>query len=121
MLSKKENEVMKAVYTLCADRGTCLVSPWEIINLLPPKSGYNEEKLYRVLKALQLDDYFEMISSERKGERMYVITLHQSGKAYPRGSIQVRRSIMFKVALSLGGAVLAFIAGLILRTIFNVK
>lgn len=121
MLNKRENEVMNAVYTLCYGKQCCLVSPWEIINLLPPKSGYTDEKLDKILRALQLDDYFEMISSERKGEKMYVITLHANGLAYKRSGVQVRRNIFYKIVLSIGGAVLAFIAGVVLRAIFKVN
>lgn len=120
MLNKRENEVMKAVYTLCRGKQACLVSPWEIINLLPPKRKYTEEQLDRTLNALQLDDYFDMISSERKGEKMYVITLHANGLAYKRNGVQVKRSILFKIALSVGGAIFAFIAGIILKAIFRV-
>ena len=69
MLSKKESEVMQAVFSLCSGEGRCLVAPADLLNQLPPKEKYTEEKLEKILRALELDDYFEIISSDRKGEK----------------------------------------------------
>lgn len=68
-LNKKEDEVMNAVFTLANGKESFLVSPFEIIALLPPKASYDEEKLEGVLRALELDGYFELIFSDRKGEK----------------------------------------------------
>ncbi len=121
MLTKSESAVMEAVYTLCGSRQVCLVSPWEILNLLPSKSKITEERLDKILNALQMDEYFEMISSDRKGEKMYVITLRPLGVAFKRSSVQNKRAIVYKIILSVGGAVLAFVAGAILRALFHVN
>lgn len=120
MLNRREKLVMNAVYTLCRNKQVCLVSPWEILNLLPPKQKFNEEKLDKILRELQMDDYFEMISSERKGEKMYVITLHPDGLAFKRSGVQEKRKIYNKLWLSLLGAAVAFVAGVLLRVIFKV-
>lgn len=50
---------------------------------------------------------------------MYVITLHANGVAYKRTSIQMKRSIAFKVALSVAGAIITFVVGRILVGIFS--
>ena len=50
---------------------------------------------------------------------MYVITLHRNGEAYRRDAQQMRRGIVFRIALSAAGAVVAFLVGLLLRTIFS--
>ena len=118
MLSKRENEVMNAVYSLCHERGVCLISPAELIALLPVRKGYTEEKLDEVLNELALDDYFELLSSERKGEKMYVLSLRSKGQAYRRCSLQQRRDVAVKMLLAVASAVVAFVVGLILRRIF---
>ena len=69
MLNRRESEVMQAVYSLCREDGRCLVAPADLLKLLPKKEKCTEEKLEKILKALELDDYFEMISSDRKGEK----------------------------------------------------
>ena len=88
------------------------------MKLLPKKEKCTEEKLEKILKALELDDYFEMISSDRKGEKMYVITLHPNGFAFKRSSVQMRRDLFFKVSWTILSAILAFLVGLLMKRIF---
>lgn len=118
MLNKQEHEVMGAVYSLCEGRGVCLVSPSEIIDALPARKKYTEEQVERILSALALDDYFELLSSERKGEKMYVISLHPSGYAFKRCSLQQKRDMALKVGWAIASAVIAFIVGWVLKWIF---
>ena len=96
-LNRKEDEVMNAVFTLANGKDRVLVTPYEIIALLPPKGDWDEEKLERILRALELDGYFELIPSDRKGEKMYVIHLQAAGLAYKRSDYQRKRSIYFKI------------------------
>ena len=96
----------------------CLVSPAEILSALPKKSRCSEERLDRVLRELQLDDYFEMLSSERKGEKMYVITLHAEGRAFKRYSVQMKRDFALKIGWAVTSAVIAFLVGLLMKWIF---
>ncbi len=119
MLNRQENEVMRAVYELCGGRESCLVSPYDILSVLPAKRRYTADKVDSILHSLELDDYFELLESDRKGEKVYVVTLRPNGLAYRRGSVQMRRTIAFRVALSVGGAVLTFLVGLILRSVFS--
>ncbi len=118
MLNKRENEVMRAVYTLCHDKGICLVSPAELLSMLPQKRNFTEVQLEKILDALALDDYFELLSSERKGEKMYVISLHASGYAYKRCSLQQKRDFAVKLAWAISSAIIAFLVGVILKRIF---
>ena len=119
MLNKQENEVMRAVYDMCDGKDSCLVSPLEIMSLLPAKRKYTPQKVEQILRSLELDDYFDLIASDRKGEKMYVITLHPNGIAYKRTAVQMRRNITFKVALSVAGAVITFVVGILLKVIFS--
>ncbi len=119
MLNKQENEVMNAVYEMCDGKESCLVSPYEIMSILPAKREYTPEKVESILRTLELDDYFDLIESDRKGERMYVITLHPNGIAYKRTALQMKRNLAFKVVVSVAGAVITFVVGLILRGIFS--
>lgn len=119
MLNRRESEIMRAVYGLCEGKESCLVSVYEILSMLPGRRGYTAEAVEEILHSLELDDYFDLVSSEHKGERMYVITLHRNGEAYRRDAQQMRRGIVFRIALSAAGAVVAFLVGLLLRTIFS--
>ena len=118
MLNRRESEVMGAVYSLCQEKGICLVSPSELLSLLPPRRKYTEEQVEKILSALALDDYFELLSSERKGEKMFVISLHANGYAYKRCSVQMKRDMTMKLAWAIASAVVAFLVGWLLKKIF---
>ena len=119
MLNKSENEVMAAVYSLCDGTGGCLVSLLDIMSILPAKHKYTPERIEDILNALQCDGYFDLISSERKGEKMYVINLKENGFAYKRTAKQKQRDIAFKIFLAFVGALATFIFGLMLKGIFG--
>ena len=118
MLNKQESEVMRAVYSLCHNDGICLISPSELLAMLPAHKKYTQVKLEKILGSLALDDYFQLLSSERKGEKMYVISLHAGGYAYKRCQLQQKRNTLVKIAWAITSAVIAFAVGWILKKIF---
>lgn len=118
MLSRKEYEIMGAVYTLCSGKEVCLIAPTEILALLSPRRKYTEEQVEKVLGELALDNYFELLASERKGERMYVISLKPNGYAFKRSFAQMRRDAAVKILWAVASAVVAFLVGLVLKRIF---
>ena len=117
MLNKRETEVMNAVYSLCHEKGVCLISPSELLSLLPNPNKYTEESLESILQALSMDDYFELLSSERKGEKMYVISLRANGFAFKRYFAQMRRDAAMKIFWAVASAIVAFAVGLILKAL----
>lgn len=119
MLSKSENAVMKVIYSLCDGCDGCLISPIEILSLLPSKTKYSTEKIDNILQSLMTDGYFDIIYSERKGEKMYVINLKERGVMFQRNEKQKQREIVFKIFLAFIGATATFIFGLILKTLFG--
>ncbi len=118
MLSRVETEVMNRVYALCHEKGVCLVSPTELMAMLPERKSYTEEGVEHILNELALDGYFELLSSERKGEKMYVISLRANGYAYKRGFQQMRRDAAVKIAWAITSAIVAFLVGVLLKRIF---
>ena len=96
----------------------CLIAPAEILALLSPRKKYTEEEVEKVLGELALDDYFELLSSERKGEKMYVISLKPNGCAFKRSFAQLKRDALLKIFWAVASAVVAFLVGLILKRIF---
>ncbi|MBQ9729731.1 MAG: hypothetical protein IJV80_02860 [Clostridia bacterium] len=119
MLSKTENEVMCVVYKLCAGEGRCLIPPKEVLSHFSRKQKpLTEEKLERVLRALELDGYFELLSSDRKGEKMYVITLRAKGYAFRRLYEQEKRRFFLKLGWAVASAAIAFFVGMLLSALF---
>lgn len=109
---------MNAVYEICHEKGVCLVSPMELLAMLPPNKNYTEKQVEEILNELALDDYFELLSSERKGEKMYVISLKANGYAFKRCFAQMRRDAMAKIFWAVASAIVAFLVGVILKRIF---
>ena len=118
MLSKNENEIMSAVFSLCDGTDGCLISPLDILSILPAKKKYSPEIIEDILNSLKRDGYFDLITSERKGEKMYVISLKENGYAFKRNEKQRQRDIAFRIMLGFIGAAATFIFGLILKAIF---
>ena len=109
---------MNRVYELCHERGVCLISPAELLSLLPLRRKYTEEQVEGILQELALDDYFELLSSERKGEKMYVISLRANGYAFKRCFAQRRRDAAAKMLWAVASAIVAFFVGFVLKRIF---
>lgn len=119
MLNRYENDVMRAVYCLCDGTDGCLISPLDIMSILPAGRRYSMQRVDDALNALKTDGYLDIISSERKGEKMYVISLKESGLAFKRQQRQRRQDLLYKIFLALIGAVATFVFGLIFKAIFG--
>ena len=118
MLNKRETEVMNAVFSVCESDGLCLISPKELLSMLPTRRKYTEEALDEILHELALDDYFQLLSTQRKGEKTYVISLHASGLAFKRSSSQHKREAATKLAWAVLSAIVAFLVGVLLKRVF---
>ena len=118
MLSKRETEVMNTVYEISHEKGVCLISPAELLSMLPAGRGYTEAQVEEILNELALDNYFELLSSERKGEKMFVISLRTNGYAFKRCFAQMKRDAAVKMLWAVASAIVAFLVGVILKRIF---
>lgn len=118
-LNKRENEVMGAVYALSGGKERFLAAPYDLLALLPPKADYDEEKLERVLHSLELDGYFDLIASDRKGEKTYVVHMREAGLGFSRSNTQRKRGLYFKLGVAALTGALSFLIGMILRAIFS--
>ena len=118
MLSRRESQVMKRVYALCQEKGICLVTAAELLAGIKHAERWTEQDLERTLLDLKADKYFDLLYSERKGEKTYVITLHDEGFAYPRAELQLRRDFALKMIWAATSAGVAFLVGWLLRHIF---
>ena len=118
-LSKRENAVMGAVFQLSEGKERFLAAPYELLALLPPRLNFDEEKLSRILRSLELDGYFELIESDRKGERVFVIIMHDSGRSYQRSDRQRRRKMYYKIAVTLLCGALSALVGLLVKSLLG--
>lgn len=119
MLNRCENDVMNAVFCLCDGTDGCLISPLDIMSVLPARRRYTAEKVENALQELKSEGYLDLISSERKGEKMYVISLKESGQTFKSGARQKRQELLNRIFMAFVGALATFIFGLILKAVFK--
>lgn len=118
-LSKRENAVMSAVFQLSEGKERFLVSPYELIAVLPPRMNFDEEKLYRALRSLELDGYFELIESDRKGERVFVVHMREAGRSFRRSDAVRRRRIYYKIAVTVLCGILSALVGILVKSLIG--
>lgn len=118
MLNKKTRQLMKAVYYKAVEKdGTCLISQNDLLASMPYTFQFKKSELAPALKSLVSEGYFELITTEKKGEEYYCITLQKGGYDFAYQIAKEKRQIRMKIALTIGSAVLSFTVGLILKAI----
>ena len=118
-LSKRENAVMGAVFRLSEGKERFLVAPYELLSHLPARMNFDEGKLQATLRSLEMDGYFELVESERKGERVLVFIMHDLGRAYQRSDAQRRRRVCYKIVVTLLCGVLSALVGLLVKSLLG--
>ncbi len=120
MLNKNEKAVMKIIYNKTVNKDkSIIVTEEEIMSALPQKLKINLCDLRNILRQLAIDEYFELINSEKKGQPVLVITLTKNGEAFEREMIQQKRNIRQKLVITLICAIITAVVGLIIRGIFS--
>ena len=109
---------MAAIFLLSQGKERFLVSPYEILAILPEKS-YDEDKLERVMRTLELDGYFELILSDRKGEKTYVVHMREAGLSFRRQDVKRRRDLVVRLLLAAVCGLLSAAIGLLLKAILS--
>ena len=110
---------MGAVFRLSEGKERFLVAPYELMSVLPPRMNFDEEKLDRILKSLELDGYFELIESDRKGERVFVVHMKEAGRSYRRSDAIRRRRVFYKIGLTLLCGVLSALVGVLVKSLLG--
>ena len=115
MLNKKSKALMKSVYQKAVEKdGTCLISQNDLLGTLPYSMQFKKSDLGICLKALVSEGYVELITTEKKGEDYYCITLQKLGYDFAYQMAKEKRQIKLKIALTVCGAIGSFIIGRIL-------
>ena len=101
VLTKKEKAVMRVIYQE-ADKqnGACLLTPIDIFSQIPLDLDFEERELEITLRNLEIDDYFDVTNSDRKGELVYCINLHKKGLQFARVERAFKSNIVFRILLA---------------------
>ena len=69
MMSKKQKLLMKVIYSHAIRKeGVCLIRPIDLLKEIPLSSDFRRDELESNLKALVIEDFFEMITTDKKGK-----------------------------------------------------
>lgn len=116
VLTKKEKAVMKVVYTETDKQtGACLLTPIQIFEQIPMDIDIQEDELEIALRNLEIDDYFDITRSDKKGELVYCINMHRKGLQFARVERALKSNIMFRLLLALGTGAVSALVGVGIR------
>lgn len=120
VLTKKEKAVMYYVFNEAVKSdGVCLIRPVDILQNLSFDLDFEANELDSTLKALELDDFFDVTYSDKKGEFFYCINLHHKGLAFLRVENAFRSSLKFKIFITVLMALLTAAITLGARMVIN--
>ncbi len=117
MLSRVENRVMSAIYGRCVNNRAVLIEQTSLLSDIGEK--FDGERLDKIVSDLYSDGFFDLVYTDRHGDKVYCITLTEKGKGYPRIAKVLKRNLIFRLFVSVGFAIFSFILGLILKAIFT--
>lgn len=105
--------MMDYIYEKCSGRGEVLLTPKELLSFLMPKIEITAKELDIMMGNLVLDDYIESKKGTKDGKPYYIVCLTIKGAAYDRERKALKmarhQSIVWKLALTVGGAVLGWV------------
>lgn len=120
MLSKNERKTMDYIFEKCLDKQSTLISPTEIKEYLAPKKiTVSDEELDKIINNLMLDNYIDVVNSDKNGELIYCISLKTKGEGYLREKQQRKKTTYLILARTVALAVVSFVVTLILKAIFK--
>lgn len=120
MLNRREKIVMQYLFDTCnANSGKCLVSAQDISTSIYSKIDLNEFEIDEIIKNLILDGYVDVIYSDKKGKKIYCVTLTEQGQGFARQKRNSKINASVLIARTVLLAILSFVVGLILKAIFT--
>ncbi len=114
---------MSYIFEKCKGENKGIFTPKELLTALMPQFEITAKQLDVVMSNLALDDYIECEKKDKDGKVYFLVSLTMRGAAFDRErqsqKSQMMRSVMWKLVLSVGGAILAFALGLLLNRVFG--
>ena len=120
MLNKNEKTVMQIIYDKMSDnKKAVIMTEEEILSKIPKKSKIDLGDLRIILKQLAIDEYFELIHTEKRGNPVMVITLKKKGVAFERSLVQQKRKFGQKIAITVICAIITALISLLISNLGN--
>ena len=119
MVSRKEKIIMQYILKTSNGKTTCLLSPLDIQHCVEPKYIINEIEIQAILDGLSQENYITVVNSDKNGELIYCITILPKGRAFNREQRNIKKTWSVAVFRTIILAVISFVVGLILKSIFS--
>lgn len=119
MLNGKEKKVMQYLFDACSGKKSCLVEPDDILNYLLPKYEINNIELDQILNALVLENYIDLVNSDKNGKLVYCVSLKTKGEGFERERKNAKKNVYIILTRTIILACISFAVTLILRAIFS--
>ena len=99
--------------------GSCLITPIAIFEQIPLDLDIEEAELDVALKNLEIDDYFDLTRSDRKGELVYCINMHKKGLQLARVERAFKSNVTFRILLAVATGLTSAAVGWGLKTLLT--
>ena len=120
VLTKKEKAVMRVVYHEAEKQGgSCLLTPIEIFSQIPLDIDIEENELDITLRNLEIDEYFDLTLSDRKGELVYCINMQKKGLQFARVERAFKSNVMFRLLFAVCTATVGALVGMGIRALIK--
>ncbi len=120
VLTKKEKAVMRVIYKEAEGQdGACLLTPIALFEQIPLDLDIDEDELELALKNLEIDDYFDLTRSDKKGELVYCINMHKKGLQFARVERAFKSNVTFRLLLAVATATISAIVGWGLKSLLQ--
>ncbi|MCQ2399165.1 MAG: hypothetical protein MJ072_01510, partial [Clostridia bacterium] len=102
----------------CKGKNACLMTANDIAGSTDGVK-LSEEEISKIVDDLGYDGYLGVIYSDRKGEKVFCLSLTAKGLRYERERKNAKKSLLIKLMTTVCFALLSFIIGIILRSVFK--
>lgn len=119
MLDKKEKFVVLYLLEICPNKRSYLVLAEQIAEFVSKKYLISTTELDDIMITLAKDNYIDFVVSDSKNGYYYCITLKNKALTLKRDLKKQKQEFLLLLLRTFGFAVLSFVVGIILKTIFN--
>ena len=120
MLNKNEKIVMQIIYDKMSDsKRSVILTEGDIFAQIPKKAKIELGDLRDILQQLAIDEYFELIHTEKKGEPVMVISLKQKGIAFERSIVQQKRKLGQKLVITVVCAIITALISVVIKNLVS--
>lgn len=119
MLDKKERFVVLYLIEICPNKRSYLVLAEQIAEFVSKKYLISTTELDDIMISLAKDNYIDFVVSDSKKGYYYCITLKNKALTLKKDIKKQKQEFWFLVLRTFGFAVLSFVIGIILKTIFK--